>query len=142
MKCSFCGKSQDEVYKIVAGPDVCICDECIKVCNDIILDRRKKEDMPFHLKNVPSPKEIKGYLDEYVIGQEKAKKILSVAVYNHYKRVKSNNKDRIDEKNKKTENGGNTGCNIGRYTGTSRSGSRGRCRARRTCKCIHSSRKQ
>jgi len=104
MKCSFCGKSQDEVYKIVAGPDVCICDECIKVCNDIILDRRKKEDMPFHLKNVPSPKEIKGYLDEYVIGQEKAKKILSVAVYNHYKRVKSNNKDRIDEKNKKTEN--------------------------------------
>ncbi|HZK11022.1 MAG TPA: ATP-dependent Clp protease ATP-binding subunit ClpX [Atribacterota bacterium] len=103
MKCSFCGKSQDEVYKIVAGPDVCICDECIKVCNDIILDRRKKEDMPFHLKNVPSPKEIKGYLDEYVIGQEKAKKILSVAVYNHYKRIKSNNMDRIDEKNNKTD---------------------------------------
>ena len=87
MKCSFCGKTQDEVYKIVAGPGVCICDECIKVCNDIILDRRKKESRPFDLKNIPSPKEIKSYLDEYIIGQDKAKKILSVAVYNHYKRI-------------------------------------------------------
>jgi len=97
MKCSFCGKSQDEVYKIVAGPGVCICDECIKVCNDIILDRRKKEGRPFDLKNVPSPKEIKIYLDEYIVGQDKAKKILSVAVYNHYKRIKSNNSDKIDK---------------------------------------------
>ncbi|MCJ7814189.1 MAG: ATP-dependent Clp protease ATP-binding subunit ClpX [Candidatus Atribacteria bacterium] len=103
VKCSFCGKSQEEVYKIVAGPDVCICDECIKICNDIILDRRKKEDMPFNLKNVPSPKEIKSYLDEYVIGQDKAKKILSVAVYNHYKRIKSNDNDRRDEKDKKID---------------------------------------
>ncbi|MEA3454841.1 MAG: ClpX C4-type zinc finger protein, partial [Candidatus Caldatribacteriota bacterium] len=79
VKCSFCGKTQDEVYKIVAGPGVCICDECIKVCNDIILDRRKKEGRPFDLKNVPSPKEIKNYLDEYIVGQNKAKKILSVA---------------------------------------------------------------
>jgi len=101
VKCSFCGKSQDEVYKIVAGPGVCICDECIKVCNDIILDRRKKEDRPFDLKNVPFPKEIKSYLDEYIVGQDKAKKILSVAVYNHYKRIKSNNNDKIDEKDKK-----------------------------------------
>ena len=101
MKCSFCGKSQDEVYKIVAGPSVCICDECIKVCNDIILDRKKREDVPFNLKNVPSPKEIKSFLDEYVIGQDKAKKILSVAVYNHYKRIESNDNDRIDEKDKK-----------------------------------------
>jgi len=103
VKCSFCGKTQDEVYKIVAGPGVCICDECIKVCNDIILDRRKKEGRPFDLKNVPSPKEIKSYLDEYIVGQNKAKKILSVAVYNHYKRIKSNNNDKIDEKNKKID---------------------------------------
>ena len=103
MKCSFCGKTQDEVYKIVAGPGVCICDECIKVCNDIILDRRKKEDMPFDLKNVPSPKEIKSFLDEYIIEQDKAKKILSVAVYNHYKRIKSNDNDRLDKKDKKID---------------------------------------
>ena len=101
VKCSFCGKTQDEVYKIVAGPGVCICDECIKVCNDIILDRRKKEGRPFDLKNVPSPKEIKSYLDEYIVGQDKAKKILSVAVYNHYKRIKSNNNNKIDGKDKK-----------------------------------------
>jgi len=103
MKCSFCSKSQDEVYRIVAGPGVCICDECIKICNDIILDRRKKEDRPFDLKNIPFPKEIKSYLDEYIVGQDKAKKILSVAVYNHYKRIKSNYNDKIDGKNKKID---------------------------------------
>jgi len=103
MNCSFCGKTQDEVYKIVAGPGVCICDECIKVCNDIILDRRKREDGPFDLKNVPSPKEIKSFLDEYIIEQEKAKKILSVAVYNHYKRIKSNSNDRLDKEDKKID---------------------------------------
>ena len=103
MNCSFCGKSQDEVYKIVAGPGVCICDECIKVCNDIILESRKKEDMPFDLRNVPSPKEIKNFLDEYIIGQDKAKKILSVAVYNHYKRIKSNDDDKSGKKDKKID---------------------------------------
>ena len=101
MNCSFCGKTQEEVYKIVAGPGVCICDECIKVCNDIILDRRKKEGRPFDLKNVPFPKEIKRYLDEYIVEQDKAKKILSVAVYNHYKRIRSNNNNKIDGKDKK-----------------------------------------
>ncbi len=101
VKCSFCGKSQDEVYKIVAGPGVCICDECIKVCNDIILDRKKREDEPFNLANVPFPKEIKRFLDEYIIEQDKVKKILSVAVYNHYKRIKSNNDGRLDKKDKK-----------------------------------------
>jgi len=101
VKCSFCGKTQDEVYKIVAGPGVSICDECIKVCNDIILDRRKKEGRPFDLKNVPSPKEIRSYLEEYVVGQNKAKKILSVAVYNHYKRIKSNYNDKENKKDKK-----------------------------------------
>jgi len=103
VNCSFCGKSQDEVYKIVAGPGVCICDECIKVCNDIILERRKNEDRPFDLKNIPSPKEIKNFLDEYIIEQEKPKKILSVAVYNHYKRIESNNNDRLNKEGKKTE---------------------------------------
>jgi len=103
VNCSFCGKSQDEVYKIVAGPDVCICDECIKVCNDIILDRRKNEDRPFNLKNIPYPKEIKSFLDEYIIEQEKAKKILSVAVYNHYKRINSNNNDRLDKEGEKID---------------------------------------
>ncbi len=103
MNCSFCGKSQVEVYKIVAGPDVCICDECIKVCNDIIFDRRKKEGSSFDLKNVPSPKEIKTFLDEYIIGQDRAKKILSVAVYNHYKRIKSNTSDKINKKNNKKQ---------------------------------------
>ena len=103
MNCSFCGKSQDEVYKIVAGPGVCICDECIKVCNDIILDRKKREDEPFDLRNVPSPKEIKSFLDEYIVGQDKAKKILSVSVYNHYKRIKSNNDGRLDKKGKKID---------------------------------------
>ncbi len=103
MNCSFCGKTQDEVYKIVAGPSVCICDECIKVCNDIILGRKKKEGRPFDLGNVPSPKEIKSFLDEYIIEQEKAKKILSVAVYNHYKRIKSNSNNRLDKKDKKID---------------------------------------
>lgn len=100
MNCSFCGKNQDEVYKIVAGPGVCICDECIKVCNDIILERRKKEDTSFNLKEIPSPKEIKKFLDEYVVGQEKSKKILSVAVYNHYKRIMSNDGNRQNKEGK------------------------------------------
>jgi len=101
VNCSFCGKNQDEVYKIVAGPGVCICDECIKVCNDIILERRKKEDTTFNLKEIPSPKEIKKFLDEYVVGQEKSKKILSVAVYNHYKRIMSNDGNKQNKKDKK-----------------------------------------
>ena len=101
MNCSFCGKNQDEVYKIVSGPGVCICDECIKVCNDIILDRKKKEKAPFDLKQIPSPQEIKYFLDEYVVGQEKTKKIISVAVYNHYKRIKTNNKNKLNNKNNK-----------------------------------------
>lgn len=101
MNCSFCGKNQDEVNKIVAGPGVCICNECIKVCNDIILEQTEKEDTSFNLKEVPSPQEIKKFLDEYVVAQEKPKKILSVAVYNHYKRIMSNDGNRRNKKNKK-----------------------------------------
>ncbi len=86
LKCSFCGKHQDQVRRLVAGPGVYICDECIGLCNEIILEELK-EDSEFELEELPPPREIKEYLDQYVIGQERAKRILSVAVYNHYKRV-------------------------------------------------------
>jgi len=89
LNCSFCGKSQDIVKKLVAGPDVYICDECIELCNEIVAeDRSKSFEEDFH--NLPKPKEIKEILDKYVIDQDEAKKILSVAVYNHYKRIYSN----------------------------------------------------
>ncbi len=87
--CSFCGKSQHEVKKLIAGPSVFICDECIDLCNDIIRDETSTDSGTAHVKSdLPSPQEICGILDQYVIGQEKAKRILSVAVYNHYKRLK------------------------------------------------------
>ena len=86
--CSFCGKSQDEVKKLIAGPTVYICDECIELCNDIIAEEFEKEEAA-KLSSVPKPTEIKDAIDDYVIGQERAKKILSVAVYNHYKRIES-----------------------------------------------------
>lgn len=93
--CSFCGKSQREVKKLIAGPTVYICDECIDLCNDIIAEESVKNDQQKVKTSVPKPKEIKEILDEYVIGQERAKKILSVAVHNHYKRteVKSLSKE-------------------------------------------------
>lgn len=87
--CSFCGKSQDEVRKLIAGPTVYICDECIDLCNDIIAEECDQEESFAAASAVPKPAEIKRVLDQYVIGQERAKKILSVAVHNHYKRVDS-----------------------------------------------------
>ena len=87
--CSFCGKSQDEVRKLIAGPTVYICDECIDLCNDIIAEECDQEESFAVASAVPKPAEIKRVLDQYVIGQERAKKILSVAVHNHYKRVDS-----------------------------------------------------
>ncbi|AFM22967.1 ATP-dependent Clp protease ATP-binding subunit ClpX [Desulfomonile tiedjei] len=87
--CSFCGKSQDEVRKLIAGPTVYICDECIELCNEIIAEEYEKEELGRARSKVPTPSEIKRALDEYVIGQELAKKILSVAVHNHYKRIES-----------------------------------------------------
>src|SRR5678815_1621850 len=87
--CSFCGKSQKEVRKLIAGPSVYICDECVELCNDIITEEYEREDYYASRALVPKPKEIKAHLDEYVIGQEQAKKILSVAVHNHYKRIDS-----------------------------------------------------
>lgn len=85
--CSFCGKSQDEVKKLIAGPTVYICDECIELCNDIVKEDRQKEAEADRAATSLKPMEIKSHLDEYVIGQEQAKKVLSVAVHNHYKRI-------------------------------------------------------
>lgn len=88
MKCSFCGKHADQVRKLVAGPGVYICDECIELCTEIV-EEEVVEKETFDMKDIPKPKEIKAHLDEYVIGQEKAKRTLAVAVYNHYKRINS-----------------------------------------------------
>jgi ATP-dependent Clp protease ATP-binding subunit ClpX len=87
--CSFCGKNQDEVRKLIAGPSVYICDECIELCNDIIAEENEREALSRRKSTIPKPCEIRGALDEYVVGQQRAKKVLSVAVHNHYKRVDS-----------------------------------------------------
>ena len=89
LKCSFCGKNQEQVKRLIAGPGVYICDECIDLCSEIIADEFE-DGIELDTTSVPKPNEIKNYLDQYVIGQEKAKKSLSVAVYNHYKRINSN----------------------------------------------------
>ncbi|HIS35986.1 TPA: ATP-dependent protease ATP-binding subunit ClpX [Candidatus Scatousia excrementigallinarum] len=98
LKCSFCGKSQDQVKKLIAGPEVYICDECVELCNEILdeeffenkeKDGEKTDELNAE-KPIPKPHEIKAYLDQYIIGQDDAKKVLSVAVYNHYKRLKHN----------------------------------------------------
>ncbi|BBI99656.1 ATP-dependent Clp protease ATP-binding subunit ClpX [Ferrigenium kumadai] len=94
--CSFCGKSQHEVRKLIAGPSVFVCDECITLCNDIMREEIQNEQGKIEKTDLPVPKEICATLDEYVIGQEKAKRILSVAVYNHYKRLKSNVNDGVE----------------------------------------------
>ncbi len=95
--CSFCGKAQNEVRKLIAGPTVYICDECVELCNDIISEETEVEhSLDEKRRRLPKPTEIKKILDEYVIGQERAKKILSVAVYNHYKRIESRTADGIE----------------------------------------------
>ncbi|KKB72552.1 MULTISPECIES: ATP-dependent protease ATP-binding subunit ClpX [Bacillus] len=91
LKCSFCGKTQDQVRKLVAGPGVYICDECIELCTEIVEEELGNEE-EVEFKDVPKPQEIREILDEYVIGQDQAKKSLAVAVYNHYKRINSNSK--------------------------------------------------
>lgn len=97
LKCSFCGKTQDQVKKLIAGPDVCICDECIELCNEILDEElfnvkqdEKVSDIEQAQESVPKPQEIKAFLDEHIVGQDDAKKVLSVAVYNHYKRIAHN----------------------------------------------------
>ncbi len=95
--CSFCGKAQNEVRKLIAGPTVYICDECVELCNDIISEEAEVEhSLDEKRRRLPKPTDIKKTLDEYVIGQERAKKILSVAVYNHYKRIESRTTDGIE----------------------------------------------
>lgn len=89
LKCSFCGKSQEQVKRLVAGPGVYICDECIELCSEIIEEEFEEAKADTQLNDIPKPKEIKAILDQYVIGQEDAKKTMSVAVYNHYKRINS-----------------------------------------------------
>jgi ATP-dependent Clp protease ATP-binding subunit ClpX len=96
LACSFCGATQEEVRKLIAGPGVYICDQCIDLCNDIILDEVEEETEAGRLSEIPKPKDIRKFLDEYVIGQSAAKKILSVAVYNHYKRIEEKNSTKSD----------------------------------------------
>ena len=109
LKCSFCGKTQDQVKKLIAGPEVYICDECVELCNEILdeefFEAKEKEGSvegetsEKSEKPIPKPHEIKEYLDQYIVGQDDAKKVLSVAVYNHYKRLKHNketNKDTVE----------------------------------------------
>ena len=85
--CSFCGKSQNDVRKLIAGPSVFICDECVDLCNDIIREEILDQEQPESEDYLPTPKEIRAALEEYVIGQPRAKMVLAVAVYNHYKRL-------------------------------------------------------
>jgi ATP-dependent Clp protease ATP-binding subunit ClpX len=92
LKCSFCGKSQKQVKKLIAGPGVYICDECIDLCNEII-EEELAETPELKLEDLPKPKEIYGFLNDYIVGQEQSKKVLSVAVYNHYKRIQVGSKD-------------------------------------------------
>ena len=95
LKCSFCGKTQKQVKKLIAGPGVYICDECIELCNEIIVEELT-EAGTLGLQELPKPHEIFDFLNQYVIGQDRAKKSLSVAVYNHYKRVQSGEGKRED----------------------------------------------
>src|SRR5574344_2214523 len=116
LKCSFCGKTQDQVKKLIAGPEVYICDECVELCNEILdeefFENKEKEsakdkEQKGSEKAIPKPHEIKAYLDEHIVGQDDAKKVLAVAVYNHYKRLRHNkleNKDKNSVEIQKSKN--------------------------------------
>src|SRR3970040_2247598 len=94
LRCSFCNKDQNDVRKLIAGPTVFICDECVEVCNDIIADDNRFEHKAGQRSALPTPQDIKKFLDEYVIAQEQTKKKLAVAVYNHYKRIEISKQSR------------------------------------------------
>jgi len=110
--CSFCGKSQHEVRKLIAGPNVFVCNECVELCMDIIREEDKSQLVRGDEEGVPTPSEIKSFLDDYVIGQESAKRVLSVAVHNHYKRLEhgENNKDEVEIAKSNILILGPTGC--------------------------------
>jgi ATP-dependent Clp protease ATP-binding subunit ClpX len=110
VKCSFCGMSQKQVRKLIAGPGVYICDKCIELCNDIISEELGDRQEVTPQERLPKPKEIMEFLNSYVIGQESAKKILSVAVYNHYKRIRSQSKDDVELAKSNVLLLGPTGC--------------------------------
>src|SRR5580698_9687194 len=99
--CSFCGKNQREVKKLIAGPTVYICDECIELCNDIIAEEGQKDSPARSTQAISKPAEIKSILDQYVIGQDRAKRVLSVAVYNHYKRIQHQGEKKASTKGDK-----------------------------------------
>ncbi len=107
--CSFCGKSQHEVRKLIAGPSVYICDECVDLCNDIIREEIKEVAPHRERSALPTPHEIRNHLDDYVIGQEQAKKVLAVAVYNHYKRLRNGDTSNGVELGKRVETGSGIG---------------------------------
>jgi ATP-dependent Clp protease ATP-binding subunit ClpX len=109
LKCSFCGKSQKQVKKLIAGPGVYICDECIDLCNEII-EEELSETAELKLEDLPKPREIYDFLNDYVIGQEQAKKVLSVAVYNHYKRIQVGPSDDVELQKSNIMLLGPTGC--------------------------------
>jgi ATP-dependent Clp protease ATP-binding subunit ClpX len=109
LKCSFCGKSQKQVKKLIAGPGVYICDECIDLCNEII-EEELSETAELKLEDLPKPREIYDFLNDYVIGQEQAKKVLSVAVYNHYKRIQVGPTDEVELQKSNIMLLGPTGC--------------------------------
>ncbi len=109
--CSFCGKSQHDVKKLIAGPTVFICDECIELCNEIIVEELSGEEKKIESKGgLPKPSEIKAFLDDYVIGQEPSKRLLSVAVYNHYKRIAHNETSDVEIAKSNVLLLGPTGC--------------------------------
>ena len=114
LHCSFCGKGQREVKKLIAGPNVYICDECISLCNDIIAEEQQKDTEVVTPTGIPNPADIKKVLDDYVIGQDRAKKVLAVAVHNHYKRIDQENfrktKDGVELQKSNILLIGPTGC--------------------------------